>query len=119
MRCAGNPWLPESDLCQHAARALRWRKPVLSFPCIAGILRYSALMTHWGIRMPLTLTFTDTDELLLAALHKRARAHGRSIEEEHRDILRSALRPLPKRPLDDILRGMPDVGADGDFERRS
>ena len=68
--------------------------------------------------MPLTLTFTDTDELLIAALHKRARAHGRSIEEEHRDILRSALRPLPKRPLEDILRGMPDVGLDADFERR-
>lgn len=69
--------------------------------------------------MALTLTFTDTDELLLAALHKRARAHGRSIEEEHRDILRHALRPLPKRPLEDILRSMPDVGHDTDFERRS
>ncbi|PLY46948.1 DNA-binding protein [Janthinobacterium sp. ROICE36] len=69
--------------------------------------------------MPLTLTFSDTDELLLAALHKRARAHGRSIEEEHRDILRNALRPLPKRPLDDILRNMPDVGPDVDFAHRS
>ena len=58
--------------------------------------------------MPLTLTFTDTDELLIAALHKRAR-----------DILRSALRPLPKRPLDDILRSMPDVEHDADFQRRS
>lgn len=47
--------------------------------------------------MPLTLTFTDTDELLIAALHKRARANGRSIEDEHRDILRSVLRPLPQR----------------------
>ena len=69
--------------------------------------------------MPLTLTFTDTDELLIAALHKRARAHGRSIEEEHRDILRSVLRPLLRRPLGDILRGMPDVGPDTDFERQS
>lgn len=67
--------------------------------------------------LTLTLTFNDADELLLAALHKRARAHGRSIEEEHRDILRSVLRPLPKRPLDDILRGMPDVGGDADFGR--
>ena len=66
--------------------------------------------------LTLTLTFNDADELLLAALHKRARAHGRSIEEEHRDILRSVLRPLPKRPLDDILRGMPDVGSEADFE---
>lgn len=69
--------------------------------------------------MPLTLTFTDTDELLIAALHKRARAHGRSIEDEHRDILRSALRPLQKRPIEDILRGMPDVGLATDFERHS
>ena len=67
--------------------------------------------------LTLTLTFSDAEELLLAALHKRARAHGRSIEEEHRDILRSVLRPLPKRPLDDILRGMPDVGSDADFGR--
>ena len=51
--------------------------------------------------LTLTLTFNDADELLLAALHKRARAHGRSIEEEHRDI----------------LRGMPDVGSDADFGR--
>lgn len=65
--------------------------------------------------MPLTLTFTDTDELLIAALHKRARAHGRSIEEEHRDILRSVLRPLPQRPMADLLRSMPDVGSDADF----
>ena len=67
--------------------------------------------------LTLTLTFNDADELLLAALHKRARAHGRSIEEEYRDILRSVLRPLPKRPLEDILRGMPDVGSDADFGR--
>ncbi|WP_308923966.1 FitA-like ribbon-helix-helix domain-containing protein [Janthinobacterium sp. J1-1] len=67
--------------------------------------------------LTLTLTFNDADELLLAALHKRARAHGRSIEEEHRDILRSVLRPLPRRPLDDILRGMPDVGSEADFGR--
>ncbi len=67
--------------------------------------------------LTLTLTFNDADELLLAALHKRARAHGRSIEEEHREILRSVLRPLPKRALDDILRGMPDAGRDADFGR--
>ncbi|OYO32298.1 hypothetical protein [Janthinobacterium sp. PC23-8] len=67
--------------------------------------------------LTLTLTFNDADELLLAALHKRARAHGRSIEEEHREILRSVLRPLPKRTLDDILRGMPDVGSDAEFGR--
>lgn len=67
--------------------------------------------------LTLTLTFNDADELLLAALHKRARAHGRTIEEEHRDILRSVLRPLPKRALDDILRGMPDVGSETDFGR--
>jgi len=66
--------------------------------------------------MSLTLTFTDTDELLIAALHKRARAHGRSIEDEHRDILRSALRPLPQRALADLLRSMPDVGRDDDFQ---
>lgn len=48
----------------------------------------------------------------------RAAQHGRSAEEEHRQILREALRPkAPTRSLKEILLGMPDVGDDRDFER--
>lgn len=48
----------------------------------------------------------------------RAARHGRSAEEEHRQILREALRPGEQaRPLKELLLEMPDVGKDSDFER--
>ena len=46
----------------------------------------------------------------------RAAAHGRSTEEEHRQLLRQVLRP---EGLGAALLAMPDVGADTDFERQS
>jgi antitoxin FitA len=51
-------------------------------------------------------------------LKLRAARNGRSAEEEHREILRGALRqsgPLPS--LKQLLFEMPDVGDDRDFER--
>jgi len=51
-------------------------------------------------------------------LKLRAAQHGRSAEEEHRQILREALRFRgPAKPLKELLLEMPDVGEDGDFER--
>lgn len=51
---------------------------------------------------------------LVQELKRRATAHGRSAEEEHREILRTALsRPSMKAMLLDI----PEVGDDSDFER--
>jgi plasmid stability protein len=48
----------------------------------------------------------------------RAARHGRSAEEEHRQILREALRGQgPTKPLKELLLAMPDVGEDRDFER--
>lgn len=48
----------------------------------------------------------------------RAARHGHSAEEEHRQILREALRPkAPTKSLKEFLLEMPDVGEDGDFER--
>lgn len=51
-------------------------------------------------------------------LKLRAARHGRSAEEEHRQILRDALRqagaPLS---LKELLLKIPDVGDDRDFER--
>ncbi len=51
---------------------------------------------------------------LVQELKRRALAHGRSAEEEHREILRLALvRPSMKAMMLDI----PNVGEDSDFER--
>jgi antitoxin FitA len=44
-----------------------------------------------------SMTIRDIDERLKAKLRIRAARHGRSIEEEARDILRTALSPEPAR----------------------
>ena len=49
-------------------------------------------------------------------LKLRAARHGRSAEEEHREILRNALRGSGIS-LKQLLLEMPDVGDDRDFER--
>ena len=56
---------------------------------------------------------------VVAELRKRAARHGRSMEAEHREILRGALRRGGRtRPLKDLLREMPEAGGDADFRRR-
>jgi antitoxin FitA len=58
------------------------------------------------------------DRDVVRELKIRAARHGRSAEEEHRQILREALRPRGSgQSFKDLLRGMPDVGDDRDFER--
>jgi len=54
------------------------------------------------------------DEDLVRRLKRRAVAHGRSMEEEHRSLLRQVLQP---EGLGEVLLAMPDVGNDVDFER--
>lgn len=63
------------------------------------------------------LIVRNLDEDLVRALRIRASRHGRSAEAEHREILREALRPQPKRSIKEHLLAMPDVGEDADFER--
>jgi plasmid stability protein len=65
-----------------------------------------------------TLLVRDIDESLVRALKKRAGRHGRSAEGEHRAILAEALARPTRRSLAEVLRAMPDVGADADFERQ-
>ena len=62
------------------------------------------------------LIVRNLDEDLVRRLKLRAAAHGRSTEEEHRQLLRQVLRP---EGLGAALLAMPDVGADTDFERQS
>lgn len=60
------------------------------------------------------LIVRNLDEDLVRLLKRRAAAHGRSMEEEHRQLLRQALRP---EGLAEALLAMPDVGRDDDFGR--
>lgn len=55
-----------------------------------------------------TMTIRNLDEDLKSLLRMRAARHGRSMEEEARSILRSALRaePLSGQSLVDSIRAM-------------
>ncbi len=63
------------------------------------------------------LLVRGVDDALVQSLKKRAGAHGRSAEAEHRAILASALMTPPRRNLAELLAAMPDVGHDSDFQR--
>lgn len=63
------------------------------------------------------LLVRGVDEELVKALKKRAGAHGRSAEAEHRAILAAALLTPPRRNLAELLAAMPEVGRDADFQR--
>jgi plasmid stability protein len=54
----------------------------------------------------------------VAALRERAARKGRSMEAEHREILRAALQPARGRhSLKELLARMPAAGRDEDFVR--
>ena len=63
------------------------------------------------------LLVRGVDEAVVKALKKRAGAHGRSAEAEHREILAAALVHPRKRSFAEVLAAMPNVGQDSDFER--
>lgn len=59
-------------------------------------------------------------EELVEELKIKAAWNGRSAEAGHQEILhRSCVSELPSPSFEDILREMPDMGADEDFERSS
>jgi plasmid stability protein len=64
------------------------------------------------------LLVRGVDEGIVQALKKRAGAHGRSAEAEHRAILAAALMSPPRRNLAELLGSMPNVGLDADFQRQ-
>jgi len=59
----------------------------------------------------------DIDDVLVRELESRAARNGRSAEEEHREILRRALRPESVPSFKELLSQMPEGGDDRDFER--
>ncbi len=64
------------------------------------------------------LLVRNIEDSVVRELKLRAVRHGRSAEEEHRQILREALRQSgPPVSLKQLLAEMPGVGEDRDFER--
>ena len=65
------------------------------------------------------LIVRQIEEKVVKKLKQQAGAHGVSIEEEHRRILREALMgpSKEKRSFKEFLLAMPNVGEDRDFER--
>jgi len=61
------------------------------------------------------LIVRDIEKVLVDLLKRRAAAHGRSAEAEHREILRAALQPAAAVSLRAHLLAMPDLGDDADF----
>ncbi|HEY4370028.1 MAG TPA: hypothetical protein VGN07_22535 [Steroidobacteraceae bacterium] len=63
------------------------------------------------------LMVRNLPEALVKALKRRAAQHNRSAEQEHREILKSALQGPARRSLADVLASIPPVGTDDDFAR--
>ncbi len=65
------------------------------------------------------LIVRNLDQELVRRLKIRAAQQGRSMEAEHREILRQTLMELePGATLKALLLAMPPGGEDADFERR-
>ena len=63
------------------------------------------------------LILRNIDETIVKALKKRASQHGVSAEAEHRKILEQALMQPQRKSFAEVLRQIPKVGSDSDFER--
>ena len=61
------------------------------------------------------LLVRGVEDGIVQELKKRAGAHGRSAEAEHRSILAAALLTPHRCNLAELLAAMPDVGLDADF----
>ena len=68
--------------------------------------------------MMANLLVRNLEDEVVDALKARSGVHGVSAEEEHRRILRAALLGPRKKSFAEVLQSIPDVGIDGDFERR-
>lgn len=63
------------------------------------------------------LTLRNVSPDIVRALERAAAEHGRSVEDEHQEILRAALIQSLRPTVSEMLARMPDVGDDDDFAR--
>ena len=62
------------------------------------------------------LIVRNIEDEVVRALKVRAAEHGRSMEAEHREILRASLASeVPRTSFKEWMASMPDVGDDEDF----
>jgi antitoxin FitA len=80
------------------------------------VLKNAGLLVLSLLSLMAQLLVRDIEGDVVRELKIRAARHGHSAEEEHRQILREALRPGPAKSLKELLLEMPDVGEDRDFE---
>jgi antitoxin FitA len=64
------------------------------------------------------LIVRDVPADLVVALRQRAVKNNRSVEQEHREILKAALKGPKRRSLADVLAAIPPVGEDSDLALR-
>ncbi len=64
------------------------------------------------------LVVRNINDDAVKALKVLAGKHGISAEAEHRKILETALLRPKKKSFAEVLKLMPDVGRDSDFERK-
>jgi len=65
-----------------------------------------------------SLVVRDIDDEIVKALKTKASLEGISAEAMHRIILQKALLAPKKRSFEEVLKSIPPVGKDEDFERR-
>jgi plasmid stability protein len=63
------------------------------------------------------LIVRNVDDAIVLALKARASLEGISAEAVHRKILAAALLKPAKKSFVDVLRTIPNVGTDSDFDR--
>lgn len=78
-----------------------------------------ALLAPSAIRKAIVaqLMVRNLPDELVRALKQRAAKRNHSAEQEHREILKAALKGPQRKPLADVLASMPNVGTDADFAR--
>jgi plasmid stability protein len=63
------------------------------------------------------LIVRNIDDAIVKALKHRASLRGVSAEAEHREILKQILLQPEKKAFAEVLKLIPNVGRDSDFER--
>lgn len=108
---------PEADTKLHG-RLASGGAPGADFACRAPTPAIALLSTSAVSQKTVAqLVVRNLPDDLVKALKQRAARNNRSAEEEHREILRAALRGPRRRSLADVLASMPNVGKDEDFAR--
>ncbi len=95
-----------------------YQEHLLTDPSWMLSLIASFVFTHTERGEMAQLIVRNLDPELVQQLKMRAAQYGRSMEAEHREILRQALQgPAPGETLKALLLAMPPVGDDADFTR--